>query len=57
MQRPLAAGRNKMAVKYVKDFDFSKGTAACNYAKGGSAKKPAGMMIVIGVGKPKGQMR
>ena len=46
-----------MAVKYVKDFDFSKGTAACNYAKGGSAKKPAGMMIVIGVGKPKGQMR
>lgn len=46
-----------MAVKYVKDFDFSKGTAACNYAKGGSAKKPAGMMIVIGVGKPKGPMR
>jgi len=46
-----------MAVKYVKDFDFSKGTASCNYAKGGSAKKPAGMMIVIGVGKPKGPMR
>jgi hypothetical protein len=46
-----------MAVKYVKDFDFSKGTAACNYAKGGSAKKPAGMMIVIGVGKPKGPMK
>jgi hypothetical protein len=41
----------------VKDFDFSKGTASCNYAKGGSAKKPAGMMIVIGVGKPKGPMR
>jgi len=46
-----------MAVKYVKDFDFSKGTASCNYAKGGAAKKPAGMMIVIGVGKPKGPMR
>lgn len=46
-----------MAVKYVKDFDFSKGTAACNYAKGGAAKKPAGMMIVIGVGKSKGPMK
>lgn len=46
-----------MAVKYVKDFDFSKGTASCNYAKGGAAKKPAGMMIVIGVGKPKGPIK
>jgi hypothetical protein len=56
-----------MAIRYVKDFEFP---SACGftksatkvtgqmYAKGGDVKKPAGMMVVIGVGKPaKGAVR
>lgn len=57
-----------MAVRYVKDFEFP---SAAGYsksspskvtgqmlAKGGKVEKePKGMMVIIGVGKPKGPMR
>ena len=56
-----------MAVRYVKDFEFP---SAAGYsqsspskvtgqmlAKGGPAKAPKGMMVVIGIGKPKGPMK
>jgi len=56
-----------MAVRYVKDFEFP---SAAGYsqsspskvtgqmlAKGGPARAPKGMMVVIGIGKPKGPMK
>lgn len=57
-----------MAIRYVKDFEFP---SAAGYtksspskvtgqmlAKGGKVEKePKGMMVIIGVGKPKGPMR
>jgi hypothetical protein len=56
-----------MAIRYVKDFEFP---SAAGYsqstpskvtgqmlAKGGPAKAPKGMMVVIGIGKPKGPMK
>lgn len=53
-----------MAIRYVKDFEFpsaagySKSTPSKvtgqMLAKGGPAKEPKGMMVIIGVGKPKG---
>lgn len=56
-----------MAVRYVKDFEFpsaagySKSTPSKvtgqMLAKGGAAKPPKGMMVVIGIGKPKGPMK
>ena len=64
---PLLLGErgNKMAIRYVKDFEFP---SAAGYtkstpskvtgqmlAKGGPAKAPKGMMVIIGVGKPKGE--
>ncbi len=51
-----------MAVKYVKDFEFSekagfKKGGSCGYEKGGAAKKGPGVMVLIGLGKPKGPMK
>jgi hypothetical protein len=57
-----------MAIRYVKDFEFpsaagytksspSKVTGPM-FAKGGKVEKePKGMMVIIGVGKPKGPMK
>ena len=59
-----------MAIRYVKDFEFpsaagytqsspSKVTGPM-YAKGGKVKAekaPKGMMVVIGIGKPKGEVK
>ena len=57
-----------MAIRYVKDFEFpsaagytksspSKVTGPM-FAKGGKVEKaPKGMMVVIGIGKPKGPMK
>ena len=67
---PLLLGErgNNMAIRYVKDFEFpsaagytkstpSKVTGQM-FAKGGKVEKePKGMMVIIGVGKPKGPMR
>jgi hypothetical protein len=64
MPPSLGARRNEMAIRYVKDFEFpsaagySKSTPSKvtgqMLAKGGPAKEPKGMMVIIGVGKPKG---
>jgi hypothetical protein len=53
-----------MAVRYVKDFDFP---SAAGYSKSSPSKvtgqmlakggQPKGMMVVIGIGKPKGPMK
>ena len=63
-----AAWRDEMAIRYVKDFEFpaaagytdsapSKVTGPM-FAKGGKVEKaPKGMMVVIGIGKPKGPMK
>jgi hypothetical protein len=67
--QPLLGARgNNMAIRYVKDFEFpsaagytksspSKVTGQM-FAKGGKVEKePKGMMVIIGVGKPKGPMK
>jgi len=57
-----------MAIRYVKDFEFPSAagftSSAPNkvtgpmFAKGGKVEKePKGMMVIIGVGKPKGPMK
>lgn len=56
-----------MAVRYVKDFEFPSAAGFSSsspskvtgqmLAKGGPAKAPKGMMVVIGIGKPKGPMK
>lgn len=57
-----------MAIRYVKDFEFPSAAGFTSsapskvtgpmFAKGGKVEKePKGMMVIIGVGKPKGPMR
>ena len=55
-----------MAIRYVKDFEFPSAAGYTKsatkvtgqmYAKGGAAKAPKGIMVVIGVGKPKSPMK
>ena len=59
-----SAGRDKMAIRYVKDFEFPSAAGFSSsapskvtgpmFAKGGKVEKaPKGMMVVIGIGKPK----
>jgi len=59
-----SAGRNEMAIRYVKDFEFPAAAGFTDsatkvtgqmYAKGGQAKAPKGkeMVLLIGVGMPK----
>ena len=55
-----------MAIRYVKDFEFPSAAGFSDsapskvtgpmFAKGGKVEKaPKGMMVVIGIGKPKGE--
>jgi hypothetical protein len=57
-----------MAVRYVKDFEFPSAAGFSSsspskvtgpmFAKGGKVEKaPKGMMVIIGIGKPKGPMK
>jgi hypothetical protein len=57
-----------MAIRYVKDFEFPSAAGFTSsapskvtgpmFAKGGKVEKaPKGMMVVIGIGKPKGPMK
>ena len=57
-----------MAIRYVKDFEFPSAAGFSSsapskvtgpmFAKGGKVEKaPKGMMVVIGIGKPKGPMK
>lgn len=57
-----------MAIRYVKDFEFPSAAGFTSsspskvtgpmFAKGGKVEKePKGMMVIIGVGKPKGPMK
>ncbi len=57
-----------MAIRYVKDFEFPSAAGYTKsspgkvtgpmFAKGGNVdKEPKGMMVIIGVGKPKGPMK
>jgi len=68
MPPPPGARRNEMAIRYVKDFEFPSAagftSSAPNkvtgpmFAKGGKVEKePKGMMVIIGVGKPKGPVK
>lgn len=63
-----SAGRNDMAIRYVKDFEFPSAAGFTDsatkvtgqmYAKGGEAKAPKGkgVMLIIGMGSPKGPMK
>jgi hypothetical protein len=66
---PLLGERgNNMAIRYVKDFEFPSAAGFTSsapskvtgpmFAKGGKVEKePKGMMVIIGVGKPKGPMK
>jgi hypothetical protein len=64
----LGERRNDMAIRYVKDFEFPSAAGFTKsatpvtgqmYAKGGEAKAPKGkgVMLIIGVGSPKGPMK
>jgi hypothetical protein len=64
MLPPPGARRNDMAIRYVKDFEFPSAAGFTSsspsqvtgpmFAKGGKVEKePKGMMVIIGVGKPK----